>query len=530
MTLPSFDRPFGAGSAAEFYPGSLAIDFGLSRSAIADMNAGEAMANALRESQLSDSRGHTFRALPRATKQFFAVRAHEQDHLRRMLSTTFGFLGDSLRCLWLSLVARGIQESDGRGAKSLLASLQLPIRGEAGFEDSLTNARELSQQGSHTLSLVYGLADLLEALTDNVSPARFASALWALSNGNHGHCELLCSRIDVHKPVCSAHPIVNRDGIRQGLSARHLLELFAVGQHANGFLMEGGDLHDVVQLIGQSQREYVLAILAWNSVFGVFDPGDIESHPRQDADSIIEWYRMFPFELFIAADLALWPPFFPNDDLSIDGVLNWTDLDPGRRFVRILAAMVNRKITPSIIPADRRNERFVELQSDICHDFGWPTPHDLAAQWLEHLSHHLEIDTTPWHAMDGPSRYRIENAIKLLSIRLKTPADVILNNVNFANHGIEGSPVWLIREESDLRSAVAMGKGNSKLLVPLIMMEGSRHLFSRDRLLLSPLYGKRFREEAVDLLGKQLASLGEWSTALLGRFLDESHHEFKTKP
>jgi len=525
--LPSFDRPFGAGSSAEFIPGYLAIDFALTRQQIHDLNPGQ-LSQALVRSSPDETRSKIHGSLPWPTKQFFAVRAHEQDHLRRMLSTTFGFLGDAIRCMWLSLSGRLIEESASRSERSLFPLLGSLAPVANHFNDALLGIGQNAAAGSHTATLVRGLADLLEGLTDNLSPPRFASALWGLSNGQPEQVRLLSSGMDLSSPVCSAYPVVDRNGMVQGLSARHLLELFAIGEHGNGFLRTGSVLNDVETLLLGSQQEYALATLVWQSVFPGFQDTDVDSQPRRDDDLIFDWYRLFPFELFVAADLALWPPYFPNEDLSVEGELHWLDIDPGRRFVRILTALVDLKIPPTPIPAENRNERFLELQERICLRLGWPTPNTLAKLWLDNLNFHLRSGTSPWFALDGASTYRTQNAAKLMALRLASPADLILNNIGFQKEGVLSSPIWIFREDDNRRALVSMGEGEPEL-VSMMMLEGTRHLFNRDRLALSPAYDARFRVETVETVGRMFAKINGWDSALLERFLGETHNAFRTK-
>jgi len=528
VNLPEFDRPFGAGDLAEFFPGTLAIDFGLTRRQITNLNAGERLAQALAEVKQGATRGETFQALPFETKRFYAVRAHEHDHLRRFLSTTYGFLCDRIRCLWLAQVGQLVGETTERNPDSLLPLPAMPSFAGMSFENALSAIGHAAKSTSHTATLVRGLADLLAALADDVSPACLASALWALTNGQAAEARALSFGVDLTRDPCSAHPVVDRFGRSQGLSARHLLELFAIGEHGNAFLRTGSELSDVEELLGGAQREYALAILAWRSVFPNDDVPDVDSHPRCDDDLIIDWYRLFPFELFVAADLALWPPFFPDDDLGIEGVLNWTDLDPGRRFVRTHAAFVDLGIGPTCLPADRRNELFVELQDRVCQHLGWPTPRQLALAWFDHLTAHLQSGTSPWQLLDGLSDYRVQNATKLLAARIARPADTVLNNLDFPSLGIEGSPIWLVGEEDDRRTLVAMGPQKSRAFIPLMMMEGARHLLNRDRRVFTPLFDQRFRQTAVETLAHLLAQSAGWADALRDQFLRETHASFGT--
>lgn len=511
MPLPHFGRPFSAGSAAEFHPGSLAIDFGMSKAGVLDLNAGQALLNALNQAKQSDLRSTVFQELPWDTKNFFALRAHEQDHLRRMISTTYGFFSDSLRCLWLSLMGRWIQEESERDPGFLLSRLRLPQTSALRFDEAIQHLQSYSHNHSHTATLVSGIPYLLKGLTDPSNPSELACALWALSNGRAELAQRLY--VDYYEKHNVPHDI--------RITARHLLEFFAIGEHANGFLRTGSHVREVTELMLSAQQEYALIIRVWRGIFGAFDCGDPDLIPRHEDDVIFDSYLIYPFELLIAADLALWVPYFPADDLSINGELNWTDVDPGHRFLRIMQVMKSMSIPQSVIPTIGRNEHMRELQESVCDALNWPTPDYLAQRWLEHLTACQRDLSSPWAILDGSSTYRIDNAIRLLSIRGARPADLILNNHDFTGAGVEASPIWLLQDSPTEYSVVSMSQNDDSALTPLIMIEGCRHLIDRDRPLMTPLYGIDFRLNAVRVLTQQLAQHCGWTDALRDRFLVE---------
>lgn len=525
MSLPPFDRPFGAGASAEFAPGSLTTEFSLTREELRDLDPGPRMAQALASAARDAKRGAIFASIPWAAKQFLAVRAHELDHLHRMLSTTFGFLTDVIRCEWLKQSGRLIRERAESPSKSLYPLLSLPKSKAKTFDEALREIERPSETVSPTARLVMGQTNLLAALTDTVSPPRFASALWGLSNAQPDRVHRLRSRPD----GSNVSPPVERTEIGRGLSARHLLELFAIGEHGNGFLRTGSSLEEVVSLLGDAQQEYSAAALAWNAAFPEAPPPRVGSHGSLEGDLMFDWYRLYHFELFIAADLALWPPFFPVHGLGVDGELTWDDIDPGRRFERILAALQELRIQPLPIPAEGRNERFLDIQDRVCRRYGWPTPQRLAGLWLGHLRNHRDGSASTWFALDGHSTYRVDNAVKLLELRESRPADFALNNVDFNARGVEGAPVWILRESDGRKAPLPMGKLESKLVLPLMMIEGTRHMFNRDRSMLTPVYDAKFRESTVESLGRMMEVIADWGPGLLTRFLDETHREFRTK-
>jgi hypothetical protein len=311
------------------------------------------------------------------------------------------------------------------------------------------------------------------------------------------------------------------------LTARHLLELFAIGEQANAYLRTGADLAEIVKLLQGSEYEYAIALLAWRSVFPETDWPDVDSQPKRVDDLIFDWYRLFPFELFVAADLALWPPYEPNGDLTLDRELRWSDIHPGRRFARILASYHDLGISPQVIPAENRNELFLEIQSKVCGHIGWPTPDALAGRWLNHLKVLHDAKETPWKNLEGHVSFRVPNAIKLLEARLHRPADVVLNNLSFPSLGIEGIPGWLFAEANGNRTVVSMSKDGDQSLVPLMVYEGVRHLMQPSRPVFRKNFDPNFRTQAILVLASQLRSACEWNDELTRRFLEEAKTYFR---
>lgn len=516
-----FDRSFNAGAHARFHPGAMAIDFSMTRNQIVQMNAGETMSKALAQSHASSTRGEIFRDLPEETKEFFAIRAHEQDHLRRLLATSYGMFGDSVRNSWLGLVARMVEERSMQG----LPILDLPfldwIPPELSFEGSFDRIRARSSTGSHTKTLVQGLGNLLSALADEVLPSQFASAIWGLTNGGNEQVQSLVSE---QKQFSSASRLKDNRGNLFGLNGRQLLELFAVGEHGNALLRTGSPLSTVEFLLTRSSEEYALAILAWNSLFGSSEA--LSTSPPAEQDLIIDWYRLFPFELFIAADLALWPPFYPNEELRTENELAWSDIAPGPRFLRILATMKDLQVTPQAIPTSDRNEQFIELQHRVCHRLGWPTPHELASAWFHQMQ--LQTDASMWTMLDDTNLYRMQQTAKLLRLRLDRPADFVLNNINFPEHGVLGSPVWILREEDGRHTPISMGGPANTWMTPMMMMEVTRHLLEREQVTMTPVYEQEFRKTAVEQVSATFAKHGVWDESLARRFKDEAHKAFRT--
>ncbi len=526
MTRTDHHRPFSAGPFAQIYPGSLVVEFDLTRRQILDLNAGNRLLAALEGADDADRRRHIFADVPDEAKQFLAVRAHEQDHLRRLLSTTFGFLCDTVRHQWVTLGAQVVAATARSNCEHLVPFRTPLVPPRMSFAGALATLRQRADDGHPLDPLFRGNFDLLEALIDDVSPGEFASALWGLTNGDPAAVAALAAGVNVGRKLCAAHPMSDKSGRALGLTARHLLELFAIGEHGNGLLRTGTELADVENLLKGSDHEYAMTLLAWRSVFPEAGWPEVADQARREDDLIIEWYRLFPFELYVAADLALWPPFIPTEDLLIDGELTWADVQPGRRFAKALATLQELGVEPSVIPADGRNERFLDLQARVCARLGWPTPHRLATEWAAALARHAGAKTTPWASLDGPADYRVTNALRLLAARLDRPADFVLNNLDFNGMGLDGIPGWVFREADDRLSVVAMSRLGEAALVPLVMIEGTRRLATGHSRFFDGTFDPAFRKPAVGVLSAMLASAGGWDDATRDRFHRDAGRQF----
>jgi hypothetical protein len=529
MNQPDSHRPLSAGPYAQIYPGSFVVEFNLSRQQILDVNAGNRLRDALERSKAADRRKETFAGVPEDAKLFLAVRAHEQDHLRRLLSTTFGFLCDALRNQWITLASRLVADAVRTG-RERIAPFELPVAARRlSFAEALADCRRLSEDGLHLESLVRGHHDLLESLVDDSTPCEFASAMWALANGSVETARSLAKGINVHRGLCAAYPMGDAKGRTLGLTARHVLEYFAIGEHANGLLRTGTDLGVVEDMVRGSGHEYATSKLAWYGVFPEREWPDVASQERHEDDLIIDWYRLFPFELSVAADLALWPPFFPNEDLSLAGELTWADVHPGRRFVKVIGAMQELGITPTVIPAKRRNEVFLDVQARICNRLGWPTPEYLAGVWSKALLRHAQARSALWPALDGPVEYRVANALRLLQARLERPADLVLNNLDFQSLGMDGIPGWAFPEPGGALAIVPMSRLEERALVPLVMIEGTRLLSTGGSYFFGNAIDPRFRAAAAGVLVELLAAAGQWDDSTRTRFGVEAKRLFRTE-
>ena len=525
MIFNHFDRPLSAGASAELHFGSLVMEFTRTASQLAELERQLGDWDRASDSEVASGQAVTFGEMTNESKQFLALCAHEQDHLNRLMGTTYGLLCDDLHARWISACAQLIREYADRGNEKLFPLIRTAPVNHSSFEESLRTITDQSASLTPTLALVNGLTDCFRALTDDISSPEFASALWGLTNGRSELVPSLLPGVDVTSKNCAAFPTRSETGAYHPLTARHLLELFALRQQGNKLVHLESGFHELDRLLNEGQHEYSTAHLSWLAVFPDYDKSFVDSLGRGEGEMLIDWKRMFPFELFVAADLALWPPFLPDRGIPLGGSVTWPNLNPGRRFGKILSAMKALGIVPSRDRPEDMNRRFCEIQADVCRALGWPTPELLAEIWLDHFD--VSPPETLWNAMDGPPGYRLENAKILLRARLERPSDLVLNNVDVQSLGVESSPGLLCPLSPGRLRLKPTSRSGYDALNAFLVIEGVKDLCEPCRLFLSGQFDQTLRKVAFEVLANHLARAADWDAALLERFRCEAKAYFR---
>lgn len=516
-TEDTFDRPFTAGSHARIHPGSLVVDFQITDAVLKAYDERYLLWDQSDDRRRAAGEPESFEEMPVESREFLSRHAHELDHLNRFLGTSFGFLCDTVRNQWLIRAGHLIRDRAAKRCQTLFPDrLYRPPAGTP-FSDALRGVERYARSTSAAEVAFVGVADLLTALVDDVAPARFASALWGLTDGRPDLVPDLAGGVDVTEPMCAAFPTTDGTGRYFGLTARHLLELFAVREQGNSLLSMDAPLAAVNGLLADTRDEYVPALLVWREVFPP------ESDPTTHGAVVeFDWAESFPFELFAAADLALWPPFLPDTGFPF-GSVTWNDIHPGRRFAKALGSLHRLSLPPVRFDAARQNEQFLGLQSRICADLGWPTPHEIASRWSAHLP---SLGHGYWPVLDGPSTYRADNAKRLLAERLKRPAEIALNNVDVQSLGVEAAAAWVFTREAGGREVRPMSRSGYAALGPYWVLESVQHLVCPDRPLFGDAFDPLFRKTAAELAEVRLAGAGSWDAATVRRFRDETRRPY----
>jgi hypothetical protein len=413
------------GYTAVVLPDLLYVEFNRSRQGMAALgNPGKLLHEALiRNSNPSATSGEIFGSVPESAKLFSAVEAHERDHVRRLLSTSFGLLCHALRSQ--QLVA----------ARELVTEAALRPGG-------LTLPFELVTDQSNTSLRALTAARLQRAFEDRLRIDHFRDAERALAGWTVNGCEYVAADLpDTHSTLRTT----NAGGAppAEWLTSCHLLELFGACEEGNRLLGTGAGIEQIATRLQSKDRRYSLPLLIWLTLLPTSKDGPKPFiRPPRPGELTLSFYRTFPLELFVAADLALWPPFAPEGLISSNTELDWTDLSPAFRFKRILMAYNKLGVNPSVWPDDDINVFIPTLQRRVCEMYGWPTPGELAARWY----HHLAAKEHTWFPDSVLGGFRYTTTLQLLALRRDRPGDVVVNNVDYHAEQVGRTAGWITRE------------------------------------------------------------------------------------
>lgn len=485
----AFDRPLSAGGSALLHPGAFVVEFDLPREDVLEVQAEF-------DHWLAGQPGTTtsFDGLSIEAKEFVARHAHEDDHVNRLLSTSFGYLCDAIRCRWLT----GVADEYRRAGGPCLPMRPPDLYPVPPADELLRQAMNGRSEWVEAFAPRLGNLSLMKAVTDDVTPAELILALAEVSGGRAEAMGRLLRGIDL---VGGAFP----------LTARHLLEFSAIRRQGNTLLQMDAGLDDINRLIGSESGQYSAAVAAWRMAFP-------DSAPTDPDAGACGWGAAFPLELFVAVDLALWVPFLPSGRFRITPDTTWADLHPGRRFARVLGVLNGMGVRPLVTADPVTDERVRGVQREVCERLDWPTPEQLAGEWLTGLSD----PTSPWRVLDGVSDYRVANARRLLAARLDRPARAVLNDWDPQSEGVDSVAGWLHRDRTGGRDLRPSDHRRPEWLTPFLVLAAGRHLAERGQPFFSSKFPAGLRRVAVHTLAARLAAASGWDAGVLTRFVGEA--------
>jgi len=503
------ESPLSAGPHAKLHLGSFALEYNFSPEYFKSIHGDFEKL----EKQI-DSKRKLKKLRPAA--DVFSLRSHEQDHLNRLIGTSFGYMLDVVRSRWVMGTVKLVEEKLKGDLDPILPLRMLPPRNGTTAEILSELASEKSIRGQHRIC--QGLSDCLHALLDDVPGPRLVSALWGLTAGCKDKLRYLLDDDEMQRH--SGFSLFTSDGEHQALKARHLLELFAWREQGNTLLTLGYDLKDVKELFLTPSSEYKLAFDVWRHVI----PQANELVAVTDDDEVFMWGTSFPFELFVCADLALWPPFEPPG--RIRQGFRWYDLNPAKRYVSILMAFRDLQLPITIKRESNLNELLLDIQSKLCERLNWPTPDSLAKEWLGYLLSEQSRNETPWHELEPELSLRVAGSVTILQTRIERPADVVLNQITVEEHGGRSAPVWIFQMPTGKKKFSSLSEPFYEYVFQTLLYEGAAHLYNRDRAIILGLDEEWLGESAAKYVARKFADFGHWPDELRMRFQEICRNYF----
>ena len=489
------EPPLSAGSMASLHLGSFALEYRFTSKYFKSIHDDFKKL----EARVPSKRG--LKSL-RDAAHVFSLRSHEQDHLNRLVGTSFGYLLDATRSRWVMATAKLV------GERMEGANPSLPLGAIAPSLKESTNAiiadleSRSSERSQHLIC--QGLSDCLHALMDDVPGPRLVSALWGLTAGNPDKIRYLLDNAGT--PCRSGFSAVTPpEEQHRPFMARHLLELFGWREQGNALLALGYDLKEVEELFTTESNEYQLAFEIWRRII----PHANDSIELDGDTEQVLWGKSFPFELFVCADLALWPPFEPPGRLRPG--FRWYDINPAKRFVSILVAFRELGLPLETTRDDDLNGRLLELQAQLCGRLNWPTPDSLAREWFDFLTAEQTKKVTPWHELEPELSLRVDGGVALLRTRIERPADVVLNHLSVDEYGGRSAPLWIFELPQGKKQFSSLAEPFHDYLLQALLHEGTAHLYKKNRAIIDALESPWLRETTAVYLAKQYARLCDCS-------------------
>jgi hypothetical protein len=218
------------------------------------------------------------------------------------------------------------------------------------------------------------------------------------------------------------HPAPIVDGYAIGGKA--ILELLAFNREitiARYTASANEDWDTMLDATQETMEDYNRAQVAWRRL--VADPLVQPPAARKSwtAAGASPTRSVLPLEIYLAADLALWVPFFPPRR-ELDREWAWSDVHPGWRFLRTVH-WLDRNARPFASHDDFPGpfeQAYEPLMNTICDHFGWIRPRELADAWLDWSRDAYAAQTTGQYFIEQDS-HRLMAIGELLNTWKRTP-------------------------------------------------------------------------------------------------------------
>ena len=331
---------------------------------------------------------------------------HERDHLVRSLGTTFGVIRHVVNSLLLS---DSIQYFNLTGPPSpLYPPLMMPsvvrekIRRYGSNVEALTRDAKRWAEAERILLRYYSREQLLSALDGE--PLRCHPSFCELGLGLT-EVGLLSLQFPRLKSTYASSFIADGFEVWPSVSnryctSRQMFETFAVEVEMLHAFRFGRPRETATNLLDHADYSFLASIF------------DQRFRHRGTLN--------VPIDFDAIVDLALWMPMTLGGCCVQNRPWQWTDLEPGYRFCKLLGWLEDRGMKPWVYAEDASGMAECDvamrrIQEEASEALGWPTPTFLASRLIDELTQLDTRQTTASaYAVLGNRSPRLEWSIALL--------------------------------------------------------------------------------------------------------------------
>lgn len=378
------------------------------------------------------SRREVFGRASEQARNVWAMLHHEQDHLRRQYSTSYGLMLIYLQ-LELRWKAAGV-------LPTLTSDSPIPLTefGEKNWNTAIELYEEYeSMRAEEQQRVLCG---------STVSAFDRLEGTWRSGGSINGSlCDLMlmifagegCFGQGASYACCPPEQWILSEsrGWPNTLGGRTVLEFFAVLRQIDSESQMGLARNTQGLFGGRDQYGAVFRLFGQRTA-GVFS--DTVDRNNRAAGAI---YNLFPLEFYALADLALWPAFVPPISPLVGKEWVFNDINPFWRLVKGVTIWERLGSPMTSINVDSAEKDFESFQLQICKEAGWVSPQQIAFYWNQWFSFAaLESDDGTWNAFRSST---ISHGREWMIRRNGNPLSMTLSDLDLGAENFNRFSVWV---------------------------------------------------------------------------------------